>query len=194
MSELGHILYDWFGLNRALFRLVNGMHGALWDHAMLAVSTAAESGHFALYMAAILLLARITPRLVSLQNAFVFGIGFPVMELAVTAIKAATAMPRPSLALGEASVTLLDRGAEGAAFPSGHVAFAALLAASLGRGAPRPLSWALWAFVAAVALSRVSLGAHFPADAVGGVLAGGGVALVIRAFLMYWGGGARRSG
>jgi undecaprenyl-diphosphatase len=198
VAELGRILYDWlydwFGLNRALFGLINGMHGALWDHLMAALSTAADAANFPWYMAAVLLLARATPRLVSVQNAFVFGIGFPIVELIVTALKAATALPRPAAALGEQAVTLLDHQASGAAFPSGHVALASLLAAALSAGAPRLLRSVLWLFVVLVALSRVALGAHFPADAVGGAIVGTGVALVIRALLMYWGGAGRRAG
>lgn len=194
LSELGHILYDWFGLNRALFRLINGMHGALWDHLMQATSAAADSANFAWYMAAILLLARATPRLVSTQNVFVFGIGFPIVNLIVSALKAATAMPRPALSLGEQALTLLGRQEGGGAFPSDHVAFAGLLAAALSSGAPALLRWILWTFAVLVGLARVSLGAHFPVDAVGGALVGAGVALVIRALLMYWGGAGRRSG
>jgi len=194
VSELGHILYDWFGLNRALFRLINGTHGALWDRLMAASSTAADAANFPWYMAAVLLLARATPRLVSVQNAFVFGIGFPITSLIVTALKATTGLPRPAVALGEETVALLDRQASGGTFPSAHVAFASLLAAALSAGAPRLLRWVLWLFVVLVAVSRVALGVHFPADALGGAVVGTGVALVIRALLMYWGGAGRRAG
>ena len=194
MSELGRILYDWFGLNRALFRLINGMHGALWDRLMAALSAAADAANFPWYMAAVLLLARATPRLVSVQNAFVFGIGFPITSLVVTALKATTALPRPAVALGGETVSLLDRQASGGSFPSAHVAFASLLAAALSAGAPRLLRWVLWLFAVLVAVARVALGAHFPADALGGAVVGTGVALVIRALLMYWGGAGRRAG
>ena len=194
MPELGRILYDWFGLNRALFRLINGMHGTLWDRLMAALSTAADAANFPWYIAAVLLLTRATPRLVPVQNAFVFGIGYPITSLIVTALKAATALPRPALALGEDTVTLLDRQASGGSFPSSHVATASLLAAALSAGAPRLLRWILWLFVLLVALARVALGVHFPADALGGAVVGSGVALVIRALLMYWGGAGRRAG
>lgn len=194
MSALGHILYDWFGLNHALFRLVNGMHGELWDRLMVAVSALADAANFPWYMAAVLLLSRATPRLVSLQNAFVFGIGFPLLELIVSALKTTTALPRPAAALGADAVTLIDRQAGGGSFPSAHVAFAALFAAALAPGAPKPLRWVLWSVVVVVALSRLALGVHFPADAAGGVLVGIGVALVIRGLLLYWGGAGRRAG
>jgi membrane-associated phospholipid phosphatase len=198
VAELGHILhdwlYDWFGLNRALFRLINGMHGALWDGLMEALSTAADAANFPWYMAAVLLLARATPRLLPVQNAFVFGIGFPITSLIVAALKAATALPRPAVALGAEAVTLLDRQASGGSFPSSHVAHASFLAAALSPGAPRLLRGVLWLFVVLVAVSRLALGAHFPADAVGGAIVGTGVALVIRALLMYWGGAGRRAG
>lgn len=194
MSAVGHVLYGWFGLNQTLFLFINGMHGALWDRFMAGVSAVADGANFPWYMAAALLLACAAPRLVPLPNAVVFGIGYPVVTLVVAALKAAAAMPRPALALGDGMVTLLDRHAMGGSFPSNHAAFAALFAAALSAGAPRLMRWLLASFVVLVALSRIVLGAHFPVDTVAGALVGTGVALVIRALLMYWGGGGQSRG
>ena len=68
----------------------------------------------------------------------------------------------------------------GFSFPSGHVAFffwlGALAIVVLARGLPRLLRYVCWAAVAALiaasALSRVYVGAHWPSDVLGGLLVG----------------------
>jgi undecaprenyl-diphosphatase len=68
----------------------------------------------------------------------------------------------------------------GSSFPSGHVAFffwlGALAIVLLARGLSRPLRYLCWgivaALVAASALSRIYVGAHWPSDVIGGFLVG----------------------
>jgi membrane-associated phospholipid phosphatase len=68
----------------------------------------------------------------------------------------------------------------GFSYPSGHVGFffwlGVLAIVLLARGLPRPLPYACWvgvaALVAASALSRVYVGAHWPSDVIGGLLVG----------------------
>jgi membrane-associated phospholipid phosphatase len=192
MPPLEHLLYDWLGLNRALFLLINGTHGAVWDRFMVEVSEVASPGNFSWYMAAVLVLARAAPRLGPVQNAFVFGIGFAAVELIDRLIKLTPAMPRPTPALGADAVTVLDHTAAGTSFPSGHAVFTALLAASLWPGAPRLLRWALLAFAILAGLSRIVLGVHFPADVMGGALIGVVTALVVRAVFAHPGGSSKR--
>ena len=63
-------------------------------------------------------------------------------------------------------------------FPSGHMAITAALAVSVGLVFPR-LRHALWGYVAAVALTRVLFGAHFPGDVAAGTALGTASALLV---------------
>ena len=63
-------------------------------------------------------------------------------------------------------------------FPSGHMAITAALAVAVALRFPR-LRFALWAYVAAVAFTRVFFGAHFPFDVVAGTALGTASALLV---------------
>jgi membrane-associated phospholipid phosphatase/predicted MFS family arabinose efflux permease len=65
-------------------------------------------------------------------------------------------------------------------FPSGHMAITAALAASAALLLPR-LRHALWSYVAAVAVTRVLFGAHFPLDVLAGTMLGVASALLVAA-------------
>jgi MFS family permease len=67
-------------------------------------------------------------------------------------------------------------------FPSGHMAITAALAVSAAILFPR-LRHALWAYVAAVAVTRVLFGAHFPLDVLAGTALGVASALLVAAAL-----------
>jgi dolichol-phosphate mannosyltransferase len=63
-------------------------------------------------------------------------------------------------------------------FPSGHMAITAALAVAVALAFPR-FRHVLWAYVAAVAFTRVMFGAHFPLDVVAGTALGTASALVV---------------
>jgi membrane-associated phospholipid phosphatase len=63
-------------------------------------------------------------------------------------------------------------------FPSGHMAITAALAVAFGLAFPR-LRHVLWAYVAAVAFTRVMFGAHFPLDVLAGTALGTASALLV---------------
>jgi undecaprenyl-diphosphatase len=87
-------------------------------------------------------------------------------------------------ALGRDLVTIVGPEAHAASFPSGHAAFVVLMCAALSPGVPRQIKWGLWIFAMAVGLSRVVVGAHFPADVLGGAILGFAVAIVVRIVLL----------
>ena len=98
-----------------------------------------------------------------------------------TAIKMSIARPRPT----EDMVRVLDQ-ADGYSFPSGHVMhyvvylgiLAAVLWDEMKPGAGRWLLMAVVAaLLAAIGLSRIYLGAHWPSDVLGGYAFGGFVLL-----------------
>ena len=63
-------------------------------------------------------------------------------------------------------------------FPSGHMAITAALAVAIALRFPR-LRYALWAYIGAVAFTRVFFGAHFPFDVVAGTALGTASALLV---------------
>jgi membrane-associated phospholipid phosphatase len=63
-------------------------------------------------------------------------------------------------------------------FPSGHMAITAALAVAIALAFPR-LRFALWGYVAAVALTRVFFGAHFPLDVLAGTALGTASAILV---------------
>jgi len=176
--------YDWYGLNVHLFRLANGWHAPWLDATMIAVTALGHPSLYPFHIAIALLWSRARPASLPPGNIAVFAVGYVLTSvLIVPVLKRAFDFPRPVKALGEAAVTLVGRSDELHAFPSGHAAFAVLMAASLAPGATRPVRWALVAFAMLVCVSRVSVGAHFPADVVAGALLALAIAALVRALL-----------
>jgi len=90
-------------------------------------------------------------------------------------LKATFDFPRPLTVLGTQAVTILGNPDPIHSFPSGHSAFATLMAASLAGGLPMRGKLALSAFAVLVCVSRIVVGAHFPAD----VVAGAAISLLV---------------
>jgi membrane-associated phospholipid phosphatase/predicted MFS family arabinose efflux permease len=85
--------------------------------------------------------------------------------------------PRPEEVITDASLNG-HSWAHLNSFPSGHMAITAALAVSVALAFPR-LRYALWAYVAAVAFTRVMFGAHFPLDTVAGTALGTASAILV---------------
>lgn len=100
------------------------------------------------------------------------------------AIHSAWNRPRPEEVLGADAFLLDERSwAHIASFPSGHLVITTALVASTVRLFPR-LRTPLWIYVAAVALTRVTFGAHFPVDVLAGVVIGSASARAMFALLV----------
>ncbi|MEV0730725.1 flippase-like domain-containing protein [Polymorphospora sp. NPDC050346] len=84
--------------------------------------------------------------------------------------KLAVARERPAALL--ADVRIHDTITGGLGYPSGHVAVASALGLVAARAVPRHRRGYVWAGIALVAMARVHVGAHLPADALGGFLVG----------------------
>lgn len=110
-------------------------------------------------------------------TAMYFVAAIVVSTLVVQVLKTAFGRLRP-----EDIMLTIDSGS----FPSGHVANAATLAATLAI-----ITWRWWvlaagaAYVVLMALSRTYLGAHWVSDTVGGLLLGAGVAIIVWAPFAY---------
>lgn len=169
MTESGNPFYDCFGLNKSLFLLINKIHAPILDQIMLSVTWLGHPRLYPFYMAVLLLLSWRKPGMMPLRNIVVFAVSYVATSLIIVpTIKAALDFPRPSMIFGEHTITILGDPEQFHSFPSGHSAFAVLMAASLMPDLPLGRKLLLLLFALLVCISRISLGAHFPADVIGG--------------------------
>lgn len=180
------VLYDWGGLNRELFSAINGFRGPLIDPLMLAGTQLGDAWNAAWIALALLLLlfscrvlqrniviARLLDERVVSDALFAFVVGCAITALLVFTVKASFNMPRPYNALPSGSVNVLAVLKEPYSFPSGHAAFAMLVAWVFWPYCQRRWRALLALCVVWVGISRVSVGAHFPADVLAGYICGG---------------------
>jgi MFS family permease len=156
------------GVDEALFRAVNGLGDGpeeLWEmlnpHMRNYVILAGLAGVAALFT---------DPRRTYWVLGLVIGsalISWGLLE----GLYAALDRPRPEEVLEPGQINLKDNWNYIESFPSGHMAITAALAVSTALAFPR-LRTILWAYVIAVAFTRVLFGAHFPLDTVAGVALG----------------------
>ncbi|MCC4115636.1 phosphatase PAP2 family protein [Aromatoleum toluclasticum] len=171
--------YDWYGLNSWLFVLVNGSHPARLDGLMEGLSTLSHPSAFPLYIAIALVACHARPRACPPVNLVVFAVSYVLVSmLLVPGLKEAFDFPRPIEALGAGAVRVIGHPDPHHAFPSGHAAFAVLATASLLPGAAPVTKVALILFALLACVSRIWVGAHYPADVLGGAL----IALATAAF------------
>ncbi|HEU0187121.1 MAG TPA: phosphatase PAP2 family protein [Gallionellaceae bacterium] len=185
------IFYDWGGLNVALFRLVNDIHGGVLDRLMLLATALGDHGNFPLYLSLLLLTGYVVvlrqvqadaQRRLALRwlaVLAVFSAGYVADGWLIGTLKPMLDFPRPPLALGDAAVHVVGEAEYHHSLPSGHSSFAMLLVSSLWpllgrRGRVLGAAFVLW-----VGLSRISLGAHFPADVLAGYLLSLGVVTLL---------------
>jgi signal peptidase II len=173
------IFYDWGGLNVWLFKAINAIHFDTLDRFMLLGTALGEHNNFPLYIGLLSVLALLAVRIGGRRSmhlwcgvVMVFALGNLVDGALVGLLKNWFAFPRPPLALPPGSVHLVGSPELNLqhSLPSGHTSFAMLISASLWPVLNRYWRYAAVAFVFWVGVSRISLGAHFPADVVAGTL------------------------
>ncbi|BBP00080.1 phosphatase PAP2 family protein [Sulfuriferula nivalis] len=189
------IFYDWGGLNIALFHVINNFHTDYWDNLMLAGTALANHQLFALYLAILSGLAVITVSSTPTTNVIiyqqrtalwintvaVFSIAYVIDGYLLGVLKPLLDFPRPPLALPITSVYVIGKPEFHHSLPSGHSSFAMLIVASIWPLLKYKYRVIGIGFVLWVGISRISLGAHFPAD----VLAGWASSLMI-VLLVWW--------
>jgi membrane-associated phospholipid phosphatase len=183
------ILYDWGGANVWLFHEINDLRAGWLDGFMQIGSWLGDHECFPLYAAALALIALIRvarrdvahgPTIGWLGVLTVFCVANVLDGALVTFLKDWLDFPRPAAVLPSNTVFVIGELDYRHSLPSGHAAFTMTLAASLWPVLPRWARYAAGAFVGWVGLSRVSVGAHFPADVVAGFLLALGVVVLVR--------------
>lgn len=165
--------YGWGGLNDQLFLTINHAGGGwLWTHLALLGTQLGEHALYPVYAALLLALALKKPNWLAVQSVLVLLCGYLIEAGIITLAKPWFDFPRPLKALGPAAVHVLGDPKLMHSFPSGHSAFAWLLAGALLPGAHWVLKVLLLVFALWVSWSRIAVGAHFPADVLGGALIG----------------------
>jgi membrane-associated phospholipid phosphatase len=157
--------------NKEVFSAINGLHSPVSDAMWLAFTTLGDG----------LVLAVIAGALIpSKPRATAFAIALLMLSsFVVHPVKWIAKTPRPVKALD--AVHSVGPRLRSDSFPSGHSAAAMAAALGLGHYCRNPwTAGAVLGTAALVGLSRVGVGAHFPADALGGFLI---------AFALYWASG-----
>lgn len=190
------ILYDWGGLNVWLFHVINDLRSEWFDQFMLLGTKLGGHANFAAYLA----LAAFMGVIMASRNATrqpkqamrwltvvaVFSVAYVADGALLGWLKPLLDFPRPPLALPPGSVNVIGAAEYHHSLPSGHSSFAMLVAASLWPAFNRWWRAAACAFVVWVGLSRISLGAHFPADVLAGFISALLVVLLVRQLILFF--------
>jgi membrane-associated phospholipid phosphatase len=188
------ILYDWGGANVWLFHLINDLRFPWLDRAMLLGTALGDHALFPWYLGLLTLSAGAAARAPGREPlqyrvqagrwmavVAVFSCAYLCDGLLLAVLKPALDFPRPPLALPPGTVQIVGKAEFHHSLPSGHASFAMLVAASLWPVLNRSWRAAGMVFVLWVGISRISLGAHFPADVIAGFLSSLAVVLLVQA-------------
>lgn len=190
------ILYDWGGINVWLFHAINNLRSDTLDQFMLLGTALGEHTLFPLYIGLVSFVALLV--VAPLQGAdhqltcrrwlsviAVFSIAYSLDGLLLGILKPLLDFPRPPLALPAGTLHIIGIAQYHHSLPSGHSSFAMLCAASLWPVFGRSARVAGAFFVLWVGISRVSLGAHFPADVAAGFLSSLAIVLLVSAAVQW---------
>ena len=188
------IFYDWGGANIWLFHAINDIRFGWLDSLMLLGTFLGDHNLFPVYLALLTLLALVRVNLPGQDAAHyrvqvnrwmtviaVFSLAYLLDGVLLAVLKPLLDYPRPPLALPQGSVHIIGMPEYHHSLPSGHSSFAMLITATLWPVMSRWWRVAGALFVLWVGISRVSLGAHFPADVAAGFLSSLIVVLLVYA-------------
>lgn len=177
------IFYDWGGINVWLFHAINDIRFEWLDKIMLLGTSLGDHTSFPLYLGLLSLLLLVAANASGHDSAHrqvqvkgliaaiaVFSCAYVLDGWLLGLLKPLLDFPRPPLALAQGTVNIVGVAEYHHSLPSGHSSFAMLIVASLWPIFNRKWRIAGVLFVLWVGISRVSLGAHFPADVAAGYL------------------------
>lgn len=186
------IFYDWGVANVWLFHAVNDIRFAWLDNVMLLGTGLGDHSLFPFYLGLLTLFAlAVANRPVQDATQYralvtrwmavisVFSLAYLLDGLLLGVLKPMLDFPRPPLALLPDTVHVVGIPEFHHSLPSGHSSFAMLVTASLWPVLNRRWRVAGVLFVLWVGISRVSLGAHFPADVLAGFISSLAVVLLV---------------
>jgi membrane-associated phospholipid phosphatase len=186
------IFYDWSGANVWLFHAINDIRFPGLDSFMLLSTTLGDHILFPLYLGLLTLVALVvvnTPFQDSAHHRVrvsrwmaviaVFSLAYVLDGVLLGYVKPLLDFPRPPLALPPGSLNIIGMPEYHHSLPSGHSSFAMLVTASLWPVLNRKWRIAGACFVLWVGCSRISLGAHFPADVMAGFISSLAVVVVV---------------
>jgi len=180
------IVYDWGGYNAEIFYAINGLGHAGLQTAMTYISMFGHPRIFILYIIIISAYAcydaRVrlkNPKITTKQKEWlkvvtVLILAYYIDLIWVHILKVYIYLPRPALILPTGTVHQLVSESHYSSFPSGHTCFAMLMAAGLWPVLNKFGKACAIIYVSIIALSRIILGVHFPAD----VVIGAGLSLL----------------
>lgn len=188
------IFYDWGGGNVWLFHCINNVRFPGLDSLMLLGTTLGDHMLFPLYLGAVAVFGLVVTNTPVQDNSrhrirvsrwmaaiAVFSLAYVLDAALLGYLKPLLDFPRPPLALPPGSLNIIGLPEYHHSLPSGHSSFAMLVAASLWPVLNRNWRIAATIYVLWVGISRVSLGAHFPADVMAGFLSSLAVVLLVYA-------------
>ena len=189
------IFYDWGGANLWLFHAINNLRDPFLDRFMVLGTQIGGHTLFPFYITVIVLVAalgvtraaaldpgrgqKLAMRWLSMLS--ILCVAYMLDGVFLTWAKHYFDYPRPPLALPQGSFHIVGKTEYYQSLPSGHASFAMLVMASIWPMFNRWQKWAAVAFVAWVGVSRISVGAHFPADILTGWLTALLIVLLSRA-------------
>ncbi len=188
------VLYDWGGANVWLFHVINDIRFVWLDKVMLLGTELGDHILFPFYLGLLTLCALVVAETPGEEPAHyrlrvtrwmaviaVFSCAYLFDGLLLAVLKPALDFPRPPLALPPGTVQIVGTPEYHHSLPSGHSSFAMLVTASLWPVLKLRWRVAGMIFVLWVGISRISLGAHFPADVIAGFLSSLAVVMLVYA-------------
>jgi signal peptidase II len=172
------LLYDWGGANVWLFQAINLHAFAALDALMEGVSNVGSYWNLPWVAVGWLAIAILLRRANSVMAPQVMRqlqrllVGTAIAFVLTAGLKLVLDFPRPGAVLAPGAIHVVEAAERDYSLPSGHAAFSALVAVTLWPLLGLPGRLAALLFVLAVGLSRIWLGAHFPADVAAGYLVG----------------------
>jgi membrane-associated phospholipid phosphatase len=195
LPTLKEVFYDWGGANVALFQFINGIHGSGYNEFMRFATQIGDRHFFVPYLmmlgiyAFLSILYRKLFRKGAVMQHFIMWIGIFVVMVAsfvtyaviISWFKDYFAYARPyALIEGVVQLEMKDASEAYRSFPSGHVAFISLMIFSLWPLLSKHMKLFGAFIILLVSWSRVSMGVHFPADALWGCALGFAIVFSMR--------------